>query len=203
MFQSKKKGVIVLVLLCLFSFYIGGIYKDHVYYKKDSQYVINDLRSSFNRINDDLDYIIKKTAVDPKNKKAINHTYKDLIKELNELESNMFLFRRLMTKYDKDDLVALSDMEFAVHDVLLILQGVTTNGKTISHDFLEDDMLTKEEVDFLIKIKDELIAIEDKFIDDETGQTDKTITMAQLKHIFEPFTGDFIDSIIYESINNW
>ncbi|MCH4886869.1 hypothetical protein EZV73_04780 [Acidaminobacter sp. JC074] len=202
MFDSKPKTIFVIILVCVLAFYVGGKYKTKVHYNKDSQYIINDLYISCHHLIDDIEYIEEKVINDPDNHEAINHSYQSLVKELNELESNLHLSRKLMSKYNKDDIGVLSNMEFSLHHIRLILGGVNTNDVTISHDFLEDGILTSEEVTLLSKIKGEFVEIVDELMD-ESGQADQSITMTQLKNVLEPFTNDFIESIIYEPINNW
>lgn len=69
--------------------------------------------------------------------------------------------------------------------------GVSLNNQLLCVDFLKDDILSKNEVSFLVSLKQDLESMKDNLYSEETKQENPNLTMKELSKAVKTFTDKY------------
>lgn len=122
--------------------------------------------------------------------------YRQLLSDLQKMEALNGQAAWYMTN-DEDSLFLKSLSESFRLIKNSIGSGVTSNNQLLCADFLEDGNLSKNEVSFLVSLKQELESMKANLYSEETKQENPNLTMKELSEAIKSFTYKYTISNIH------
>lgn len=69
--------------------------------------------------------------------------------------------------------------------------GVSYNNQLLCYDFLKDDILSESEIKFLITLREDLMSIQDRLVNNETKEFNYDISLVEFAEIINPFINKY------------